>query len=153
MRAILVLAALIVAVPAVAGAQDATERRRQQMDENFRQLEQNQRIGEVERQLSNMEIRRQSDEALRSLQQPPVVTNDNPYEVERQLSNMEIRRQSDEALRSLQQPPVVTNDNPYTVPATAVLPGPVSADDVARDSELAASNARLRALSKAQRGQ
>ena len=48
MRATLVLAALIVAAPAVGHAQDATEARRAQAYDNLRQLEQNQRIGEVE---------------------------------------------------------------------------------------------------------
>lgn len=73
MRAIFFLAAIAAAVPAVAGAQDATERRRFQAYENLRQLEQNQRIGEVERQVSNMEIRRQSDDTLRALQNAPRV--------------------------------------------------------------------------------
>ena len=68
MRAIVVLAALIAAAPAVATAQDATERRLQRAAENQREMVQNQRIGEVERQVSNMEMRRQSEEVLRALQ-------------------------------------------------------------------------------------
>lgn len=77
MRAFLVVAAVLAAIPAVAGAQDATERRRQQAFDNLRQLEQNQRLGDVERQLSNMEIRQQSDATLRAIQAPAVITSQN----------------------------------------------------------------------------
>ena len=45
MRALLALAALIVAVPAVTHAQDAAERRRQQTIENLRQMEALNRLG------------------------------------------------------------------------------------------------------------
>lgn len=119
MRATLILAALVIAVPALASAQTPADRRREQMDQNFRQLDQNQRIGEVERQLANMQIREQSDSALRALQTPVTVAN----------------------------------DNPYVVPATTVTSAVLSSEDRARDAELAASNARLREISKAQRGQ
>ena len=148
MRATLVLAALIVAAPAVGHAQDATEARRAQAYDNLRQLEQNQRIGEVERQLSNMEARRQSEEALRALNAsrpttyvvpalPPVVLAPQPpqnnsraaelqqtqriEEVERQVTNLELRRQSEANLRALQAPAVAPT--PYVVPGSSAATG------------------------------
>ena len=103
MRAIIVLAAVIAAAPAFATAQDATERRLQRAADNLREMDQNQRIGEVERQVSNMEIRRQSEEVLRALQ-----------------------------------------------PQSRTTPTVRSPEDIARDAELAAANARLRDLARTQ---
>lgn len=201
MRALLVVTAVLAAIPAVADAQNATERRRDQAYENLRQLDQSQRIGEVERQVGNMEIRRQSEEALRALQPPrlraepayvpptiPVTVVPAPQEqrqrveaVEQRLSNLEVRRQSDEALGALQTqiPRTRSVDAPYVVagsstatgvpalqprraPDVSVLTpsapdssakaiGPGS-EDIIRDAEIAAANARLREIAMAQRG-
>ena len=122
MRAILVLAALIAAAPAVAGAQDATERRRQQSLENLRQMEQNQRIGEVERQLSNIELRAQSESALRAIQAPAEITRQNTLIVPQPI-----------------------------IPQPLIVPRALTAEERARDAELAASNARLRQIGAGQR--
>lgn len=193
MRAIVVLAALIAAAPAVATAQDATERRLQRAAENLREMEQNQRIGEVERQVSNMEIRRQSEEVLRALQPPSRTTptvrspediardaalvaanarlrdlartqrvevrdpasqagqNQRIDQIEMRLSNIEIRRQRDEALRALQPPAQTVAD--VVAPVAPSPPADAAAESAARDAELAASNARLRAIAQAQRAQ
>lgn len=134
MRALIVLTALIVAAPAVVHAQDATERRRQQAYENLRQLEQTQRIGEVERQLTNMELRRQTEENLRQLQVPRS-PSEAPYTVPGSSAATGVS-------------PIA----PLVLPAGALRPG-VSAEDALRDLELAASNARLKEIAAAQRSQ
>lgn len=169
MRTMLVVAALIVAAPAVANAQDAADRRREQAYDNLRQLEQTQRIGEVERQLSNMEIRRQSDQAISALKSPTTATYNNPRpqeyetlrelrrtepvaEIERQLANIELRRQSDEAINALKSPaaaPVAT-ENPYPLAPVAApvvrAPAPAAqAAPAAPDSNARARDAELAA--------
>jgi hypothetical protein len=144
MRAVLVVTAALAAIPAIAGAQTVTEQRRLQAYENLRQLEQSQRIGAVERQLDNLEIRRQSDEALRALQTPrtraepvyippaiPVTATPAPQEqrqridaAEQRLTNLEVRRQSDEALQGLQTPRRArSTDAPYVVAGSSAATG------------------------------
>jgi hypothetical protein len=145
MRALLLATAALAAIPAVAGAQDATERRRAQAYENLRQLEQSQRIGEVERQLDNIEIRRQSEAALRALQPPPRNrTVDAPYVV--------AGSSAATGVPALQpsRPPGEAVLEPYAGPTTTT--GAATAEDRLRDAELAATNARLREIAQAQRG-
>ena len=141
MRVLLALTALIVAAPAVVHAQDAAERRREQAYENLRQLDQNQRIGEVERQITNMELRRQAEENLRQLQTPRTTTQA-PYTVPGSSAATGVS-----PIRPLVLP------GASVLEATAdVRPG-VSTEDNLRDLELAASNARLKEIAAAQRGQ
>lgn len=146
MRALLLATAALAAIPAVAGAQDATERRRAQAYENLRQLEQSQRIGEVERQLDNIEIRRQSEAALRALQPPPRNrTVDAPYVVAGSSAATGVP-----ALQPRRAPDVSVL-TPYAAASDSKATGP-GAEDIVRDAEIAAANARLREIALAQRG-
>lgn len=113
MRAILILTTLLAAAPLVAQAQDATERRREQAYDNLRSLEQTQRLNEVDRQISNIELRQRSEQAMRVLSSQ-------------------------------------TNTRVAT-PLPTAPPTVLTAEDIARDAELAASNERLREIAAQQR--
>jgi hypothetical protein len=144
MRALLAVTAVLTAIPAVAGAQDATERRRQQAYENLRQMDQVQRVGEVERQLDNMEIRRQSAEALRALQPPARNRSiDAPYVVGGSSAATGVPALPGRA-------PGASVLEPSVGVTTTASAG--STEDRLRDAEMAAANARLREIAQAQRG-
>ena len=125
MRSVLTIAIGAAALCAPAAASAQTDRNARAYD-NIRQFEQTMRADDLARRLDNLEQRQKTEQNLQTLapQRGPLVALDNPYDVPRYYA-----------------PSVV-------VPVT---PAERAAQDKVRDAELAASNARLRAIAAQQR--
>lgn len=121
-KSILLSAALLIGLPAVAQAQTEADRRMFEAQQQVRELELRQRIEQVERSVENLDLRQRTDENLRNMRAATDLRGPVYPQVE-------------------SSSPLIPNRSRQTTLR------PRTQDEI-QAAELAASNARLRALTQ-----